>query len=67
VRELQYVGVYPASSPQQTFSGPEFIGIIGRAEDYQRARAEGETAVEAPVIAPPPGDNAAAGAADGGV
>lgn len=35
-RELQYVGLYPRSSPNQTFSGPEFLGIIGRAEDYQR-------------------------------
>jgi hypothetical protein len=67
VRELQYAGVYPPSSPQQTFSGQEFLGIIGRAEDYQRAREEGETAVEAPPMAPPAGDNAAAGAADGGV
>jgi hypothetical protein len=36
VRELVYTGVYPPSSPQQDFSGPEFLGIIGRAEDYQR-------------------------------
>jgi hypothetical protein len=36
VRELVYAGVYPPSSPQQDFSGPEFLGIIGRAEDYQR-------------------------------
>jgi hypothetical protein len=67
VRELQYAGIYPPSSPQQTFSGQEFIGIIGRAEDYQRAREEGELAVEAPPVEPPPGDNPAAGAADGGV
>ena len=36
VRELVYLGVYPQSSPQQTFSGTEFLGIIGKAEDYQR-------------------------------
>jgi hypothetical protein len=36
VRELQYVGLFPQSSPQQTFSGPELLGIIARAEDYQR-------------------------------
>lgn len=52
VRELQYAGVYPPSSPQQTFSGPEFLGIIGRAEDFQRARDEGATAVEAPEVPP---------------
>src|SRR5687767_689393 len=39
-RELQYVGVFPPSSPQQTFSGAEFLGIIGRAEDYQRGQRE---------------------------
>lgn len=38
VRELQYAGLFPPSSPQQTFSGAEFLGIIGRAEDYQRAQ-----------------------------
>jgi hypothetical protein len=35
-RELQYMNLYPPSSPQQTFSGQEFIGIISRVEDYQR-------------------------------
>lgn len=35
-RELQYVGIYPASSPQQTFSGAAFLGIMGRVEDWQR-------------------------------
>ena len=28
--------LYPASSPNQTFSGTEFLGIIGKLEDYQR-------------------------------
>ena len=36
VRELQYMNLFPQSSPQQTFSGQELLGIIGRAEDYQR-------------------------------
>ena len=36
VRELRHVGLYPPSSPHQTFSGAEFIGLIGRAEDFQR-------------------------------
>ncbi|HEV2293466.1 MAG TPA: hypothetical protein VGR35_06390 [Tepidisphaeraceae bacterium] len=36
VRELMFAGVYPPSSPNQTFSGFEFVGIIGRIEDYQR-------------------------------
>jgi hypothetical protein len=38
VRELQYAGLFPPSSSQQTFSGAEFLGIIGRAEDYQRTQ-----------------------------
>jgi hypothetical protein len=47
VRELQYMNLFPQSSPQQTFSGQELLGIIGRAEDYQRqfnenALAEGK-------------------------
>ena len=36
VRELMFAGLYPTSSPNQTFSGSEFVGIIGRIEDYQR-------------------------------
>lgn len=46
VRELQYLNVYPASSPQQTFRGNEFVYLIGRAEDYLRIKGveSGETA-----------------------
>jgi hypothetical protein len=36
VRELQYLSIFPYSSPQQTFSGSEFVGVIGALEDYQR-------------------------------
>lgn len=36
VRELEYRGIFPASSPNQTFSGLEFLGIIGKVEDAQR-------------------------------
>lgn len=36
MRELQFVGIYPQSSPQQTFSGGQFVSLIGRLEDYQR-------------------------------
>jgi hypothetical protein len=36
VKELIYEGIYPASSPQQTFSGAEFVGIIGKLDDYQQ-------------------------------
>lgn len=36
-RELVFQGIYPPSTPNQVFSGAEFIGIIGQMEDYQRA------------------------------
>jgi hypothetical protein len=36
VKELVYDGIYPPSSPQQTFSGAEFVGIMGKLDDYQR-------------------------------
>jgi hypothetical protein len=50
-RELQFLSIYPDSTPNQTFSGNEFVGIIGRVEDYQRgnptevpnAELQGET------------------------
>ena len=34
-RELVFNGIYPISSPQQTFSGSEFVGVIGKLEDVQ--------------------------------
>jgi hypothetical protein len=36
VRELVFMDLYPPSSPNQTFSGAEFLGIVGKLEDYQR-------------------------------
>ncbi len=50
-RELQFMGLYPRSSHNQAFSGAEFLGIMGRLEDYQRiqpvppaaAKADGDT------------------------
>jgi hypothetical protein len=33
---LVYLELYPPSTPNQTFSGAEYVGIIGRIEDYQR-------------------------------
>jgi hypothetical protein len=57
VRELQYAGVFPPSSPHQTFSGPEFLGIMGRAEDYQRLSTDDAFA---------PAANSGGDAGDGG-
>ncbi|MDP6058323.1 MAG: hypothetical protein QGH33_05495 [Pirellulaceae bacterium] len=45
-RELQYIGLYPRSSPHQAFSGSEFLGIIGRAEDYERMLSGRTSAME---------------------
>ena len=36
VRELVYDDIFPPSSPQQTFSGAEFVGVIGKVDDYQK-------------------------------
>jgi hypothetical protein len=36
VRELQFMNLYPSGSQQQTFSGTEYVGIMGRIEDFQR-------------------------------
>jgi hypothetical protein len=38
-RELEYRGVYPPSTPQQTFSGTEFVGVIGKLDDTQHGVA----------------------------
>ena len=38
VRELRFVGLYPPSSPHQTFTGQQFVSLIGRVEDYQRTQ-----------------------------
>ncbi len=35
VKELVDNDIYPPSSPQQTFSGTEFVGVIGKLDDYQ--------------------------------
>jgi hypothetical protein len=42
-RELVYRGLFPPSSPEQTFSGAEFVGIMGKAEDYQRDHIAAES------------------------
>jgi hypothetical protein len=40
-KELVSMNLYPASSASQTFSGAEFLGIIGKMEDYQRGNDGG--------------------------
>jgi hypothetical protein len=36
VKEMTYLEIYPPSSPQQTFSGSEFVGIMGKMDDFQQ-------------------------------
>ena len=43
-RELQFMGLFPPGSPQQTFSGNEYVGIIGRIEDFQRGDSSNKPA-----------------------
>jgi hypothetical protein len=48
VRELMFINVYPPSTPNQSFSGNEFVGIIGRIEDYQRGNPDNVPATVMP-------------------
>jgi hypothetical protein len=45
VRELQFLNVYPPSSANQTFSGAEFVGVLGKVEEYQKAPTRGSQSV----------------------
>ena len=38
VRELQYAGIYPRSSTNQTFSGSQYVAVMGRVDDYAQSR-----------------------------
>lgn len=44
LRELVYLNVYTVSSPNQTFSGSEFLGIVGKLEDYQQQNPQAKQA-----------------------
>lgn len=43
-KELEFIEVYPASSPNQTFSGSEFLAVMSRAEEYQKTNDVAATA-----------------------
>ncbi len=47
-RELEYMRIYPQSSPNQTFTGGQFMALVGRLEDMERLRG-----IEREVAAPP--------------
>ena len=53
-RELMFAGVYPPSTPNQVLTGAEFVGIIGRLEDYQRGNPADVPAAVLPSEANPP-------------
>jgi hypothetical protein len=38
-RLLQFRGLYPTGTPNQILSGPQFMGILSKAEDYQRGQS----------------------------
>jgi hypothetical protein len=40
VKEMQFLNLYPPSSPNQTFSGGEFLAVLSKAEEYQRAHGK---------------------------
>lgn len=40
-KELEHLGVFPPSSPNQTFSGAELLGVMSKAEEHQQAKAAG--------------------------
>lgn len=47
-RELQFMNLYPPGGTHQTFTGNEFLGIIGRMEDYQRGNPADKPAKDLP-------------------
>lgn len=49
LRELQYLRLSPAGSPNQTVVGSELLALIGRAEDYRR-RIAAEREPEQPQV-----------------
>ena len=57
MRELVYRQIYPDSGERQLFSGAEFVGILGRAEDFKEGDPANAPAKELYVgtepIAPP--------------
>lgn len=51
LRELRYLNLLPPSSENQTFSGVELVGVIGRFEDYMHGNPAD---LPASVMPPPP-------------
>jgi len=54
LRELQYDNLMPPSSPNQTFSGVEMVGVIGKLEDYLHGNPANYPAAVMPPLPNPP-------------
>jgi hypothetical protein len=51
-KELEFAAIYPSSSPNQTFSGSEFLAVMSRAEEYQQTRDTGATPGKSDYVPP---------------
>jgi hypothetical protein len=59
-RELEYKGIYPSSSTEQLFTGGEFVGVIGKAEDFRAGDPTNLPASEVPATTAAAGATASA-------
>lgn len=51
-KELEFASIYPPSSPNQIFSGSEFLAVMSRAEEYQQSKASGSKPGDADYVPP---------------
>ena len=54
IRQLEYLNLFPPSSPQQLLAGAEFVGIIGKLQDYQEKNPIDLPATQLPPPTRPP-------------
>jgi hypothetical protein len=69
VKELEFLGIFPPSSPNMVLSGNEFVGLISKAQDYRDTGSADPSAVASGPAghtpAPPPSASAAPAWLDG--
>ena len=51
-KELEFASIYPPSSPNQIFSGSEFLAVMSRAEEYQQGKTAGPKPGDADYVPP---------------
>ncbi|WP_206290247.1 hypothetical protein [Humisphaera borealis] len=51
-KELEHAEIYPPSSPNQIFSGSEFLAVMSRAEEYQLSKSTGGKPGDANYVPP---------------